>query len=136
MKICGDAEADKRKILLLSKGVLRGVYQKVSEGEVPHPRKDFPRGQNKMDRNLVISASSDGSGVGETSLALVESSVPAAVPSPQEQMILYDPRCDPRVLIQSQTTEWVMRRVFDGSCNMGRNCVRSQEGMYWYGGGG
>ena len=58
-----------------------------------------------MDRNLVISASTDGSGEGELDLALVESTSPSMVRNPAPLTF-----GDPHVLIQSQTIRWVMRR--------------------------
>ena len=109
-KLRCDVVVGREEILQLSQGVLQRIYQKVSECEEQYPKRDFPRGQNKMARNLVISASSDGSGVGEMGIMMEESSTPAAVLNPQEQLMQYDPRCDPRVLVRSRTTEWVKFR--------------------------
>lgn len=57
----GSAETSRDGNLSLSKGVLQRIYEKISGGKVPIQKKDCPRGLNKMDRNLVITASTDGS---------------------------------------------------------------------------
>ena len=55
---------------------------------------------------MVISASSDGSGEGELSLSVAETLSLSMV----EDVSAQPNPGDPRVLIQSPTTEWVMRR--------------------------
>ena len=98
-------EAPQCSQLLVTRGILKRIYSKVSEGWIPIQKKDFPKGLNKMDRNLVVSASSDGSGEGELSLSVVENSSLSVVEDPPVQPNPYDPQ----VLIQSVTTDWVMR---------------------------
>ena len=95
----------KKHELLVTKGLLRRIYWKVSDGRIPVQKKDCSKGSNKMDRNLVISTSTDSSGEGELSLALVESTSPST-----EKNTALLPSYDPRELIRSPTTDWVMRR--------------------------
>ena len=95
----------KKHELLVTKGLLRRIYWKVSDGRIPAQKKDCSKGPNKMDRNLVISTSTDGSGEREMSLALVESTSPST-----EKNTALMPLYDPQELIKSPTTDWVMRR--------------------------
>ena len=59
----------------ISRGLCARMYWKISQGRVPTQRNLPRRGLNKMDRNMVISASSDGSGEGELSLSVAETLV-------------------------------------------------------------
>ena len=68
-------------------------------------QKDCPKGSNKMDRNLVISMSSDGANEQDLNLALVDD----AGHSMDDGTAIF-PAYDPQILIQSPTTEWVTRR--------------------------
>ena len=45
---------------VLTKALLTRVYWKVAEDRIPVEKKDCPKGSIKMDRNLVISTSTDG----------------------------------------------------------------------------
>ena len=45
---------------LLVKGLLTRIYWKVAVGKLPMGQRDCQKGSNKMDRNLVISMSSEG----------------------------------------------------------------------------
>ena len=89
----------------MTKGLLKRIHWKVSEGRIPVQKKDCSKGSNKMDRNLVISTSTDGSGEREMSLELVESASPST-----ERNTALMPLYDPQELIKSATTDWVMRR--------------------------
>ena len=98
-------KAQKSHEQLWTRGLLKRIYWKVADGRIPVEQKDCPKGSNKMDRNLVISMSSDGASEQELSLALVDN----AGPSMEEGTALF-PVYNPHILIQSPTTEWVMRR--------------------------
>ena len=97
----GSAETSRDGNLSLSRGSMRRSREEKRQSRRRTVREDL----NKMDQNLLISAFTDGSGEGELSLALVESTSPSMVRNPAP-LTLYDPH----VLIQSQTTQWVMRR--------------------------
>ena len=105
MKKLAVLKAQKSHEQLLAKGLLMRIYWKVADGRIPVEKKDCPKGSNKMDRNLVISVSTDGASEQELSLALVDN----AGPSMEDGTALL-PVYDPQILIQSPTTDWVMRR--------------------------
>ena len=98
-------KAQKSHEQLLAKGLLKRIYWKVAAGRLPVEQKDCPKGSNKMDRNLVISMSSDGASEQELNLALVDD----AGHSMDNGTAIF-PAYDPQILIQSPTTEWVTRR--------------------------
>ena len=89
---------------LLTKGLLMRIYWKAAEGRIPVGQKDCPKGSNKMDRNLVISVSSDGASEQELSLEMMDNAGSSMGDGAVLQVY------DPRTLIQSPMTEWVVRR--------------------------
>ena len=93
-KIYMSTEARRCGKLNVCRALCARIYWKVSDGRVPIKKK----GVNKMDRSLIISTSSDGSGVGEV------------VPPTIQNLTGVVVRGDPGVLIQSPTTAWVMKR--------------------------
>ena len=105
MKKLAVLKAQKSHEQLLAKGLLMRIYWKVADGRIPVEQKDCPKGSNKMDRNLVISVSTDRASEQELSLALVDN----AGPSMEDGTALL-PVYDPQRLIQSATTDWVTRR--------------------------
>ena len=90
---------------LLIKGLLSRIYWKVAVGKLPVGQRDCQKGSNKMDRNLVISMSSEGASEQDLNLALEDDADQSMDDGAMVVMV-----CDPRMLIQSPTTDWVMRR--------------------------
>ena len=90
---------------LLVKGLLTRIYWKVAVGKLPVGQRDCQKGSNKMDRNLVISMSSEGASEQDENLAL-EDDADQSMGDGAMVVLVYDPR----TLIQSPTTDWVMRR--------------------------
>ena len=90
---------------LLIKGLLNRIYWKVAVGKLPVGQRDCQKGSNKMDRNLVISMSSEGASEQDLNLAL-EDDADQSMDDGAMVVMVYDPR----TLIQSPTTDWVMRR--------------------------
>ena len=90
---------------LLIKGLLNRIYWKVAVGKLPVGQRDCQKGSNKMDRNLVISMSSEGASEQDLNLALVDDADQSMDDGTMVVMVY-----DPRTLIQSPTTDWVMRR--------------------------
>ena len=90
---------------LLAKGLLNRIYWKVAVGKLPVGQRDCQKGSNKMDRNLVISMSSEGASEQDENLAL-EDDADQSMGDGAMVVLVYDPR----TLIQSPTTDWVMRR--------------------------
>ena len=90
---------------LLTKGLLNRIYWKVAVGKLPVGQKDYQKGSNKMDRNLVISMSSEGASEQDLNLAL-EDDADQRMDDGTLVVMAYDPR----TLIQSATTVWVTRR--------------------------
>ena len=90
---------------LLTKGLLNRIYWKVAVGKLPVGQKDYQKGSNKMDRNLVISMSSEGASEQDLNLAL-EDDADQRMDDGTLVVMAYDPR----KLIQSPTTDWVTRR--------------------------
>ena len=90
---------------LLTKGLLNRIYWKVAVGKLPVGQRDCQKGSNKMDRNLVISVSSEGASEQDLNLAL-EDDADQLMDDGTMVVMVYDPR----TLIQSPTTDWVMRR--------------------------
>ena len=90
---------------LLTKGLLNRIYWKVAVGKLPVGQRDCQKGSNKMDRNLVISMSSEGASEQDLNLAL-EDDADQVMDDGTMVVMVYDPR----TLIQSPTTDWVMRR--------------------------
>ena len=90
---------------LLIKGLLNRIYWKVAVGKLPVGQRDCQKGSNKMDRNLVISMSSEGASEQDLNLAL-EDDADQSMDDGAMVVMVYDPR----MLIQSPTTDWVMRR--------------------------
>ena len=90
---------------LLTKGLLKRIYWKVAVGKLPVGQRDCQKGSNKMDRNLVISMSSEGASEQDLNLALVDDADQSMDDGTLVVMVY-----DPRTLIQSPTTDWVMRR--------------------------
>ena len=90
---------------LLVKGLLNRIYWKVAVGKLPVGHKDYQKGSNKMDRNLVSSMSSEGASEQDLNLAL-EDDTDQRMDDGALVVMAYDPG----TLIQSATTMWVMRR--------------------------
>ena len=90
---------------LLVKGLLTRIYWKVAVGKLPVGHKDYQKGSNKMDRNLVISMSSEGASEQDLNLAL-EDDTDQRMDDGALVVMAYNPG----TLIQSATTMWVMRR--------------------------
>ena len=90
---------------LLVKGLLTRIYWKVAVGKLPVGQRDCQKGSNKMDRNLVISMSSEGASEQDLNLAL-EDDADQSMDDGAMVVMVYDPG----TLIQSPTTDWVMRR--------------------------
>ena len=90
---------------LLVKGLLTRIYWKVAVGKLPVGQRDCQKGSNKMDRNLVISMSSEGASEQDENLAL-EDDADQSMGDGAMVVMVYDPG----TLIQSPTTDWVMRR--------------------------
>ena len=90
---------------LLVKGLLTRIYWKVAVGKLPVGQRDCQKGSNKMDRNLVISMSSEGAREQDENLAL-EDDADQSMGDGAMVVMVYDPG----TLIQSPTTDWVMRR--------------------------
>ena len=90
---------------LLVKGLLNRIYWKVAVGKLPVGQRDCQKGSNKMDRNLVISMSSEGASEQDENLAL-EDDADQSMGDGAMVVLVYDPS----TLIQSPTTDWVMRR--------------------------
>ena len=90
---------------LLVKGLLTRIYWKVAVGKLPVGQRGCQKGSNKMDRNLVISMSSEGASEQDENLAL-EDDADQSMGDGAMVVMLYDPG----TLIQSPTTDWVMRR--------------------------
>ena len=90
---------------LLVKGLLNRIYWKVAVGKLPVGQRDCQKRSNKMDRNLVISMSSEGASEQDENLAL-EDDADQSMGDGAMVVLVYDPR----TLIQSPTTDWVMRR--------------------------
>ena len=91
---------------LLVKGLLTRIYWKVAVGKLPVGQRDCQKGSNKMDRNLVISMSSEGASEQDENLALEDDADQSMGDGAMVDLVY-----DPRTLIQSPTTDWVMRRV-------------------------
>ena len=89
---------------LLVKGLLTRIYWKVAVGKLPMGQRDCQKGSNKMDRNLVISMSSEGASEQDENLALEDDADQSM--GDGAMVMVYDPG----TLIQSPTTDWVMRR--------------------------
>ena len=90
---------------LLVKGLLTRIYWKVAVGKLPVGQRGCQKGSNKMDRNLVISMSSEGASEQDENLAL-EDDADQSMGDGAMVVMVYDPG----TLIQSPTTDWVMRR--------------------------
>ena len=105
MKILDVCPVKKDHQQLLTKGLLKRIYWKVAVGKLPVGQRDCQKGSDKMDRNLVISMSSEGASEQELNLALVDDADQSMDDGTLVVMVY-----DPRTLIQSPTTDWVMRR--------------------------
>ena len=90
---------------LLTKGLLNRIYWKVAVGKLPVGQKDYQKGSNKMDRNLVTSMSSEGASEQDLNLALEDDA-----DQKMDDGTLVVMAYDPGTLIQSATTVWVTRR--------------------------
>ena len=90
---------------LLVKGLLTRIYWKVAVGKLPVGQRDCQKGSNKMDRNLVIRMSPEGASEQDENLAL-EDDADQSMGDGAMVVMVYDPG----TLIQSPTTDWVMRR--------------------------